>query len=242
MRGVRRDAAFVFQNYSLLPWFTALENVRLAVERDVPRADARRATASRDTRTRAGRPRQCDRSPAAAALRRHASARRDRASVRDRAAGAVSRRTVRRARRADARDAAAGARPPVRRRRAAGDDGDDHEQRRRSDPAVRSHRADHSGTASHARHTDSGGAAAAAQPGAARARRAGDAGPRTRHLHADRIAYARRTLSGDAATRRHRLRRWSNRQRRSDERSARAHRLDQGLPDADRVRSSPSRT
>ena len=30
--GVRRDAAYVFQNYSLLPWFTALENVRLAVE------------------------------------------------------------------------------------------------------------------------------------------------------------------------------------------------------------------
>jgi nitrate/nitrite transport system ATP-binding protein len=32
LRGVHRDAAFVFQNYSLLPWFTALENVRLAVE------------------------------------------------------------------------------------------------------------------------------------------------------------------------------------------------------------------
>jgi len=30
--GVRGDASFVFQNYSLLPWFTALENVRLAVE------------------------------------------------------------------------------------------------------------------------------------------------------------------------------------------------------------------
>jgi nitrate/nitrite transport system ATP-binding protein len=28
---IRRDVAFVFQNYSLLPWFTALENVRLAV-------------------------------------------------------------------------------------------------------------------------------------------------------------------------------------------------------------------
>ena len=32
VRGVRRDAAYIFQNYSLLPWFTALENVRLAVE------------------------------------------------------------------------------------------------------------------------------------------------------------------------------------------------------------------
>jgi len=31
VRGVRQDAAFVFQNYSLLPWFSALENVRLAV-------------------------------------------------------------------------------------------------------------------------------------------------------------------------------------------------------------------
>jgi nitrate/nitrite transport system ATP-binding protein len=29
--GIRQDAAFVFQNYSLLPWLTALENVRLAV-------------------------------------------------------------------------------------------------------------------------------------------------------------------------------------------------------------------
>ena len=32
LRGVRSDAAFVFQNYSLLPWFSALENVRLAVQ------------------------------------------------------------------------------------------------------------------------------------------------------------------------------------------------------------------
>ncbi|MEQ1573994.1 MAG: ABC transporter ATP-binding protein [Vicinamibacterales bacterium] len=36
VRGIRRDAAFVFQNYSLLPWFTALENVRLAVEAACP--------------------------------------------------------------------------------------------------------------------------------------------------------------------------------------------------------------
>jgi len=31
VRGIRLDAAYVFQNYSLLPWFSALENVRLAV-------------------------------------------------------------------------------------------------------------------------------------------------------------------------------------------------------------------
>jgi nitrate/nitrite transport system ATP-binding protein len=36
VRGVRTDAAVVFQNYSLLPWFTALENVRLAVEAACP--------------------------------------------------------------------------------------------------------------------------------------------------------------------------------------------------------------
>jgi nitrate/nitrite transport system ATP-binding protein len=35
-RGIRLDSAFVFQNYSLLPWFTALENVRLAVEAAFP--------------------------------------------------------------------------------------------------------------------------------------------------------------------------------------------------------------
>jgi len=36
VRGVRNDAAVVFQNYSLLPWFTAFENVRLAVEAACP--------------------------------------------------------------------------------------------------------------------------------------------------------------------------------------------------------------
>jgi nitrate/nitrite transport system ATP-binding protein len=50
VRGVRSDAAFVFQNYSLLPWFSALENVRLAVaasspslSRESQQARARRA-------------------------------------------------------------------------------------------------------------------------------------------------------------------------------------------------------
>jgi ABC-type nitrate/sulfonate/bicarbonate transport system ATPase subunit len=36
VREVRRDAAFVFQNYSLLPWFSAIENVRLAVDAAMP--------------------------------------------------------------------------------------------------------------------------------------------------------------------------------------------------------------
>ena len=34
--GIRHDGAFVFQNYSLLPWFSALENVRLAVQATFP--------------------------------------------------------------------------------------------------------------------------------------------------------------------------------------------------------------
>jgi nitrate/nitrite transport system ATP-binding protein len=36
VHGVHPHAAFVFQNYSLLPWFTALENVRLAIDTAFP--------------------------------------------------------------------------------------------------------------------------------------------------------------------------------------------------------------
>ena len=46
VRGVRRDAAFVFQNYSLLPWFSALENVRLAVDAAFPDWSKRRSSAT----------------------------------------------------------------------------------------------------------------------------------------------------------------------------------------------------
>jgi nitrate/nitrite transport system ATP-binding protein len=48
VRGVRSDAAVVFQNYSLLPWFTALENVRLAVHAASP-------SSSRDVQVRRAR-------------------------------------------------------------------------------------------------------------------------------------------------------------------------------------------
>jgi nitrate/nitrite transport system ATP-binding protein len=36
LQGVRKDAAIVFQSYSLLPWFSALENVRLAIGAAAP--------------------------------------------------------------------------------------------------------------------------------------------------------------------------------------------------------------
>jgi nitrate/nitrite transport system ATP-binding protein len=42
VKGVHPDAAVVFQNYSLLPWFSALENVRLAVEATFPQWDCDR--------------------------------------------------------------------------------------------------------------------------------------------------------------------------------------------------------
>ena len=62
--GVRDDAAFVFQNYSLLPWFSALENVRLAVQASFPEATAaeqkRRAT---DALERVGLGNAVDRKP-----------------------------------------------------------------------------------------------------------------------------------------------------------------------------------
>jgi nitrate/nitrite transport system ATP-binding protein len=49
VRGVRDDTAFVFQNYSLLPWLTALENVRLAIQAAAPasRRDEQAARARR---------------------------------------------------------------------------------------------------------------------------------------------------------------------------------------------------
>src|SRR5690349_8042194 len=44
VRGMRDGAAIVFQNYSLLPWFSALENVRLAVAAAFPKWPRTRQT------------------------------------------------------------------------------------------------------------------------------------------------------------------------------------------------------
>jgi ABC-type nitrate/sulfonate/bicarbonate transport system ATPase subunit len=62
--GIRDDAAFVFQNYSLLPWFSALENVRLAVSAAFPSITAaeQRARAS-DALERVGLGNALDRKP-----------------------------------------------------------------------------------------------------------------------------------------------------------------------------------
>jgi nitrate/nitrite transport system ATP-binding protein len=62
--GVRSDAAFVFQNYSLLPWFSALENVRLGVSAAFPGATAaeQRARAT-DALERVGLGNALDRKP-----------------------------------------------------------------------------------------------------------------------------------------------------------------------------------
>jgi nitrate/nitrite transport system ATP-binding protein len=55
VRGVHRHAAFVFQNYSLLPWFTAVENVRLAVEAAFPDLTrAQQLTRARDALGKVG--------------------------------------------------------------------------------------------------------------------------------------------------------------------------------------------
>jgi nitrate/nitrite transport system ATP-binding protein len=64
LTGIRHDAAFVFQNYSLLPWLTALENVRLAVGAafpDLSREEQRQR--ARQTLERVGLGNAVDRRP-----------------------------------------------------------------------------------------------------------------------------------------------------------------------------------
>jgi nitrate/nitrite transport system ATP-binding protein len=63
-RGIRNDAAIVFQNYSLLPWFSALENVRLAVAAAFPAwPRARQAEQARQYLDKVGLGNAVDRRP-----------------------------------------------------------------------------------------------------------------------------------------------------------------------------------
>ena len=162
-RGVRRDAAFVFQNYSLLPWFTALENVRLAVEATFPEMtrDEQRRQATRALE-QVGLGNALDRRPEqlSGGMRQRvaiarAFATKPQVLFLDEPFGALDALTRETLQQDLARLCAEGERP--------GDDSDDHQQRGRSHPALRSHRPDDSRTASHAWHADPRGAVAAAQ-------------------------------------------------------------------------------
>jgi nitrate/nitrite transport system ATP-binding protein len=63
-QGVRHDASIVFQAYSLLPWFTALENVRLAVAAEFPAwARARQTEQARNYLEKVGLGNAMDRRP-----------------------------------------------------------------------------------------------------------------------------------------------------------------------------------
>jgi nitrate/nitrite transport system ATP-binding protein len=62
--GMRDDASIVFQNYSLLPWFSALENVRLAVAATFPEwPPARQAAQARAYLEKVGLGNAMDRRP-----------------------------------------------------------------------------------------------------------------------------------------------------------------------------------
>jgi ABC-type nitrate/sulfonate/bicarbonate transport system ATPase subunit len=71
--GVRGDGRVRIQNYSLLPWFSALENVRLAVQAAF-RRPRRRAETPCHRRARTRRARQRPRPQASPAVGRHAAA------------------------------------------------------------------------------------------------------------------------------------------------------------------------
>ena len=137
IRGVRRDAAFVFQNYSLLPWFTALENVRLAVEAAFPemtRDEQRRHSTRALEQVGLGnaidrRPRQLSGGMRQRVAIARAFATKPQVLFLDEPFGALdalTRETLQQE-----------LVPPVQRRRTPGDDRDDHQQRRGSDPARR---------------------------------------------------------------------------------------------------------
>jgi nitrate/nitrite transport system ATP-binding protein len=96
------DRAVVFQNHSLLPWLSAYDNVRLAVDKVFRgRKSAAERHAWTEHNLRLVHMDHAARKHPGRALGRHAPADRHRARARDGAEGAADGRAVRRARRAD---------------------------------------------------------------------------------------------------------------------------------------------
>ena len=100
------EIAYVFQESTLFPWFTVLENFRLALKfRGIEEANWRDRAMQSLVRGRHGAVRQ---PLSQAALRRHEAAHQSRARALRRLRGAAARRAVRRARRADPHGAGRG--------------------------------------------------------------------------------------------------------------------------------------
>jgi ABC-type nitrate/sulfonate/bicarbonate transport system ATPase subunit len=178
VRGVHRHAAFVFQNYSLLPWFTALENVRLAVDAAFPDSTREQQVArARDALGKVGlanavnrRPRQLSGGMRQRVAIARAVATEPRVLFLDDPFGALDALT-----RETLQQELAGL-------------GDDHQQRRGSDPPVRSDRADSAWATCDARRVNSGGPATPAHRCATRTRRTGDPRSRARRRHTHGVA------------------------------------------------------
>ena len=94
MNGPGPERGVVFQNYSLLPWLSAYDNVRLAVDEVHRGWTAERRRKHIEALPRDGQPAQRPRSQAGAALRRHAAARRAGPRALARSEGAAARRAA----------------------------------------------------------------------------------------------------------------------------------------------------
>ena len=200
LQGIPPRAAFVFQNYSLLPWFSALENVRLAVDAAFPGipADEQKRRA-RQALESVGLGNAINRKPGqlSGGMRQRVAIARAFATEPDvlfldepfGALDALTRETLQQE-----------LVQAVRRRSPRGHDGDDYEQRRRGNPAVRPHHPDGVESAGDARQSDRSGVVQAAQPRAAGTRRTGDACPRACRGNTDGVAGTRSPIGRSGVT------------------------------------------
>ena len=90
MTGPGADRGVVFQNYSLLPWMTAYENIYLAVDQTFARLDAGQEARTHREVPRDGQPDAGAQQEAGGAVGRHAPARLGRARAGDGPGGAAA--------------------------------------------------------------------------------------------------------------------------------------------------------